>query len=308
MIFRPSMAITALTGMIFLAGCQTGETLNTGAPADQTKEQDPANGQSREGDGAAAYPIKPDQATLETFLARGVNSTPHVHGAEAESGPAQPLAKTTNTQACTITYNDRNIINTLPNKAWDTFAWAPHYNMTCASAFWIYTLPMSPQNHHHLMYEDPAVCPSLNLPARVGRYAYPLAHIPGKCDDWNNPPCILNNIDPATLPRFLSPHTGSDIDQIYVIDKVTRNRRVFNMNSLDIKPSDAAAGCHPNAGKLQLWFKIAASQQWMYWSVINPGQTFYPGNYGLGWDEMRLTSPYPPYGWGVDNIKMDVVY
>lgn len=301
---KSKSAFAALGGFLFLAGCQTGESVNVQATTDKAQAQ----GQSRESEGSASgAPIRPDAATLHQFLAKAPATTPDLPVPKADPGSAEPLAKTAGTYSCNIDYNQAYIINTLPNKAWDTFAWAPFYNVSCGSAFWIYTYPMN-QNHHHLMYEDPGICYSLSPPVKVGRYAYPLARIPGHCDQWNNPPCNYNSTDPANLPRFLSPHTGSDIDQIYVLDH-NYAHRTFNLTSLYIEPNTYAQdGCYPDAGKIQLWFKVASTQQWWYWTWIGPGQTFYPGSWGLGLDELRITSPNPPYGWGVDNIKLDVLY
>lgn len=306
--FLPWSGVFAAGGIWLLTGCQTGEPVNTQSASNTNPVQgQSANPSPEHGGEPATAPSRPDAATLEKFLAQAPSVTPDLPPPPADAqGPAMSLAKTAGTYSCNIDYNQAYIINTLPNKAWDTFAWAPFYNVSCGSAFWIYTYPLN-QNHHHLMYEDPGICYSLSPPVKVGRYAYPLARIPGHCDQWNTPSCNYNSTDPANLPRFLSPHMAADIDQIYVLDH-SYARRTFNLTSLYIEPNSYAKdGCYPDAGKIQLWYKVAATQQWWYWTWINPGQTFYPGSNGLGIDEIRITSPNA-YTWGVDNIKLDVLY
>lgn len=317
--FGVKLALVALGGISILMGCQTAEPVNNPATTDPAREGNPPNGQSREGDlNRASQLIKPDAATLEEFLSKRGFVEPdlqiEVPGGEDHVHTAAPLAKTSALQACNINFNSSAIINTVPNKAWDTFAYSPHYNITCGSGiankFWIYTLPQS-YNHYHLSYEDPYVCYDVGTPKKMGRYTrLPGYKKPGSCDivDWDPGVCSYNATDAATLPRRMHPHAYNDWVKIYAIDANTRARRNFNIKSIYLPPN-AQAACAPEYGKIQLWIKVAATQQWYYWTWINPGWTFVPGpgDIQTGLDEMQITSA-TNYGWTVDDIKIDVQY
>jgi hypothetical protein len=303
---RPIFA--ALGGIGLLAGCQTGEPVSTRKTADPVPEQgqsiDPSSGPS-------SRMVKPDAATLQKFLSKREFEEPQLQS--AETGPhegAARLAKTAALLSCNIDYNQSYVLNTLPNKAWDSFAYSPFYNQTCggfAQKYWLYTLPLK-NSHYHLGYQDPWVCPDYGTPKRVGRYTSLPKRSAPKCE-WSFGSCVYNATDPATLGRVLYPHNSGEWVKIYAVDANTRARKTFNLKSIYIMPNTYAQdGCYPDAGKIQLWVKKAATQQWWYWRELLPGYIWSPfPNDGADLDEIQITSPNS-YNWNVDDIRLDIPY
>ena len=312
-----SQVFAALCGLSILAGCDPGES----APTEELLTAQTATpltsgnglpvGQSGERGGRSASPrLRPDAVALKTFAAKRAFEQPQVPTEVAVSTSSAMLAATGSVASCTIDYNQATVLNTLPNKAWNTFAYSPFYNQTCggiSQKFWLYTLPLS-DNHYHLGYEDPLVCFDPSTPKRMGRYASaPTFQGPPTCQWATFPTCNYNSTDAATLRRRIFPHVPNEWIQIYAVNANTHARSTFNLKSLYIPP-DPTASCYSGAGQIQLWVKTAADQQWWFWSWINPGGTFVPGpGDGDGLDEMQITAP-GSYEWTIDDVKLDVLF
>lgn len=200
-----------------------------------------------------------------------------------------PLAKGSSFTR-TVNYNSPNSISWTPDQSWNTFTFAPFYIHNLDYS-WGYTVPQT-NNHYHLFFEGPNLCDFHSNVGKIGIYVKRMTWNQSKCQYEGVPICSGTTIDAKDFPRYIGTHNANDWIKFFVSNNGSTTR-IFDLVSIKIRPADPnIASCFPTAGQIQIWVKKAATQQWLYWSALNPGYLWspYPAD-GNDIDEIRLTSP-----------------
>lgn len=268
--------------------------------------------------------VKPSEEQLAAFLAKGnfPNTIPDpIHLLPMSTESPSVAEKAAAGYACTIDYNNANAIALTPRQAWDTEAFFPWYIQSCGNNSFMYTVPLPKTNqapletHHHLIFENPYICnidivTGTQAPVgKIGVYQKLPTRAPPRCADWTFYKCTFSTVDAKNFARYLTPHSNGFWMQFF--PKKDNKRKNFDLVSMRILPNTFATdGCEPNAGKIQVWVKKAATQQWWYWDGLLPGYTWSPyPNDGAGLDELQIASATGVNGpFKVDDIKVNIHY
>jgi hypothetical protein len=220
-----------------------------------------------------------EQAALAAPLQ--ADTAPWIGGLVASNSFAQASATT-----CTIGFADYVGLLILPQKAGHTFASSPYYIQGCGSG-WVHVKENdvarygaswgSGYNHYHLMYEKGPYC----IPAG-GSYGYSSG---GSC---------VNVPDPATEPRYLASHHGSQWVRIYVY-KSGVAEMTFDFKSIKVKGPQG----------IKLYFR-KANGSWLHWNNLGTG-TWNVAPYAAGIKEILIrASGNSASSYSFDNIKVGV--
>jgi hypothetical protein len=176
------------------------------------------------------------------------------------------------TAECIVGFDDPQSLAALPDKAKDTFAYAPHYAQGCGSDGGVIRFEPMQSSHYHLLYEDPTIdCVDLNT-GSFGRGG------PSNCTPLE---------DPAAEPRMLAPHINSQ----YI--------RIWRTAGFIVLPGTFSMAYFINVGESPVKVRYKTSGgQWFQWNSM-------AGN--TGWDvsqfvvdvvEVQITHPStdPPCG------------
>ncbi len=225
-----------------------------------------------------------------------------------KSLPAQspdPLKKSS-AVVRTVDYNQSESIAWTPDQSWNTFTYGPFYIQRLHNT-WGYTVPQT-NNHYHLMYENSEICDFHSNTGKIGLYVKKLTWSQAECKYLLSPTpeCAPTGLDAKDFYRYITTHHASDWIKFFVSDNGS-TPKVFDLVSIKIMPPDPnILSCDPNAGKIQIWVKKAATQKWLYWKGLKPGKVWspYPAD-GNDIDEIRLTSPNSEH-FGADDLTVRV--
>lgn len=317
--------LASLGSILALAACQAEnpnsqpENAETRSMEERLNYQPPENPRMEGG----ARLVKPTDAELAAFLAKGEFHEPApspVTGGTGSQTATLPAGKSAAPgYSCTMNFNGVNSMSLLPNQAWDTMAYFPWYIQYCDYNSYMYTVPLKVgaqkplETHHHLGFENSYFCnidvvTGKQAPApKIGVYEKLPTRKAPNCADWVFSKCTFSTVDAKNFARFLMPHGAGFWMQFY--PKRDNVRKKFDLTSIRILPNTFATdGCGPNDGKIQVWVKKAATQQWWYWDGLLPGYNWspYPQD-GADLDELQIATATGVTGpFKVDDIKVNI--
>ncbi|MCI0437215.1 MAG: hypothetical protein L0271_26795 [Gemmatimonadetes bacterium] len=206
---------------------------------------------------------------------------PRIEGLTSASTLAQTSAST-----CTIAFDDYIALLIIPQQAGHTFATSPWYIEGCGSG-WVHVKENdvarygsswgSSYNHYHLMYEKGPYC----IPSG-GSYGY-----------HNGFSCVKVTT-PATEPRYLASHHGSQWVRIYVY-KSGVAEMTYDFKSIRVKGSQG----------IKLYFR-KANGSWWHWNNLGPG-TWNVAPYAAGIREILIrASGGSASSYSFDNVTVGV--
>ena len=249
------LPITSVAVVLLALGCES----DPGAPNERADV--PSIDDARVIDAAAPTPVT---ATEQAMLAvpQESDEPPRLDALLAANALAQTSAST-----CTIGFANYIGLTIIPQKAGHTFATSPYYIQGCGSG-WVHVKENdvarygaswgSGYNHYHLMYEKGGFC----VPSG-GSYGY-----------HNGTSCI-NVPDPATEPRYLASHHGSQWIRMYVYRSGVPEM-TFDFKSIRVKGSQG----------IKLYFR-KANGNWLHWNNLGPG-TWNVAPYAAGIREILI--------------------
>ena len=214
----------------------------------------------------------------------GANSLPSLGLApllELGGSWSQPSAT-----SCTIRFDNYIGLLILPDRAGYTFASSPFYIEGCGSG-WVHVKENdvaryganwgSSYAHYHLMYEKGAYC----IPSG-GNYGY-----------QSGSSCVKVT-DPATEPRYLASHHGTQWVRVYVY-KSGVAEMTFDFKSIRVK----------GAQGIKLYFR-KADGSWWHWNNLGTG-TWNVAPYASGIREVLMrASNNSSSSYSIDNIGVAV--
>lgn len=214
------------------------------------------------------------------------NSLPAFRGLVPTTGLEHGPGLQPNASSCTIGFADYIGLLILPDRAGYTFASSPFYIEGCGSG-WVHVKENdvarygaswgSSYNHYHLMYEKGPYC----FPSG-GNYGYQSGN------------SCVKVTDPATEPRYLASHHGTQWIRVYVY-KSGVAEMTFDFKSIRVK----------GAQGIKLYFR-KADGSWWHWNDLGTG-TWNVAPYAAGIREILFrASNNSASSFSVDNIGVAV--
>lgn len=208
-----------------------------------------------------------------------------------------PVALNTRVRAnnCTVNFDGYHWLEVLPQSAGNTFATSPFYIEGCGVGYggtqaagpWVHVRENdvaryganwgSSFNHYHLLYENGVFC----IPAG-GSYGY-----------MSGGGCVAVP-DPATEPRYLAAHHGSQWIRIYVNESGVAER-TFDFKKIQVK----------GAQGIKLYFR-KANGNWLHWNNLGTG-TWNVAPYAAGIREILISAAGgSTSSYSFDNVDVGV--
>lgn len=270
-----------LMGLVMVLGCDR----DPGSPDRETDREISAGRTMLE----AASPVRVDareQSLLASPLAP--DQPPHVEALPAGEGVmgAMSAGSSASASTCTIGFADYIGLLIIPDQAGHTFATNPYYIQGCGTG-WVHVKENdvarygsswgSGYNHYHLMYEKGGFC----VPAGGG-YGY-----------HNGATCVKVT-SPATEPRYLASHHGSQWIRIYVYRSGVPEM-TYDFKSIRVKGTQG----------IKLYFR-KVDGSWWHWNNLGPG-TWNVAPYAAGIREILIrASGGSAASYSFDNVVVGV--
>ena len=201
---------------------------------------------------------------------------------------------------CFVDFNDKSILNILPNHAQATFVEWPFWNQYCGYGDEgnISVQPLE-YSHYHLGYEDPQIdfCADIG---NFGRHSEPKPAnaTDGEILDWYSTPCT--EIDPVAETRSsIQPHSVGAVTRIFTYESLGPHLP-FSLNEIEIV-SGSSELCYLPDGVIK-----AAGPGGSPWTCLELDPGYYDLS-GFANDviEVRVTALTPNNA--IDNIGADIL-
>lgn len=272
----------ALVSLVLTMGCdrdpgspdlETEDATTDAARMIDAAEPRPVSAEER---AVLATPLQPDQPPrLDVLL-----------GANGAGLASSAAAASSSVSTCTVGFADYIGLLIIPQKAGHTFATNPYYIQGCGTG-WVHVKENdvarygsswgSGYNHYHLMYEKGGFC----VPSG-GSYGY-----------HNGSTCV-NVLDPATEPRYLASHHGTQWIRIYVYRSGVPEM-TFDFKSIRVKGTQG----------IKLYFR-KTDGSWWHWNNLGPG-TWNVAPYAAGIREILIrASGGSSSSYSFDNVVVGV--